>query len=35
MVYIRKTDKIWKHNFNDYMKNYKFENDQLVRVENV
>ncbi len=35
MVYIKKTDKIRKHNFNDYMKNYKFENDQLVRVENV
>lgn len=35
LVYIRKTDSIWKHNFNDYMKNYKFENNQLMRVKNV
>lgn len=35
MVYIRKTDKIWKHSFNEYMKKYKFENDQLERVKDV
>lgn len=35
LVYIRKSDMIWKHNFNDYMKNYKFENNQIVRVKNV
>jgi MoaA/NifB/PqqE/SkfB family radical SAM enzyme len=34
-VFIRKTDKIWKHNFNDYMKKYKFENDKIVRNTNV
>lgn len=32
LVFIRKTDVIWKHNFNDYMKNYKFENNQLIRI---
>jgi hypothetical protein len=31
-VYIRKTDEIWKHNFNDYMKKYKFENNRIRRV---
>jgi hypothetical protein len=34
-VFIRKTDKIWKHNFNDYMKKYKFESDKIVRNNNV
>ena len=31
LVYIRKTDEIWKHNFNDYMKKYKFENNRIRR----
>lgn len=35
LIYIRKTDMIWKHNFNDYMKKYKFENNQIVRIKNV
>lgn len=35
MVFIRKTDVIWKHNFNDYMKKYKFEDGQLKRASNV
>lgn len=35
LVYIRKTDEIWQRNFNDYMKKYKFIDNQIVRVENV
>jgi hypothetical protein len=32
-VYIRKSDSIWKQNFNDYFVNYKYENGQIVRVK--
>lgn len=35
MVYIRKTDEIWKQNFNDHMVNYKYVNGQIERVKNV
>jgi hypothetical protein len=35
MIFIRKTDIIWKHNFNDYMKKYKFINGQIERVSDV
>jgi MoaA/NifB/PqqE/SkfB family radical SAM enzyme len=31
-VYIRKTDAIWKQNFNDHMKNYKFIDGEIKRV---
>lgn len=31
-VYIRKSDSIWKQNFNDYFVKYKYENGQIVRV---
>jgi MoaA/NifB/PqqE/SkfB family radical SAM enzyme len=31
-VYIRKTDAIWKQNFNDYMKKYKFVDGEIKRV---
>lgn len=34
-VFIRKTDVIWKHSFNDYMTNYKFENNKIRRVNHV
>jgi hypothetical protein len=30
-VYIRKSDSIWKQNFNDYIQNYKFINGEIVR----
>ena len=35
MVYIRKTDEIWKQSFNDHMVNYKYINGQVERVSNV
>lgn len=35
MVYIRKTDEIWKHNFNDFMVNYKYIDGKIERVKNV
>jgi MoaA/NifB/PqqE/SkfB family radical SAM enzyme len=35
MIFIRKTDVIWQHNFNDHMKKYKFINNQIERVNNV
>ena len=31
-VYIRKTDTIWKQNFNDHFTEYKFIDNQIVRV---
>jgi hypothetical protein len=31
-VYIRKTDSIWKQNFNDYFVKYKFEDNQIKRI---
>jgi len=34
-VYIKKTDEIWKQDFNEYMVNYKFINGQIERVTNV
>ena len=34
-VYVKKTDEIWQHNFNDYMVNYKFLNGKIERVDNV
>lgn len=33
LVYIRKTDMIWKHNFNDYFKNYKYIDNKIQRIE--
>lgn len=35
LVYIRKTDMIWQRDFNDYMKKYKFVNNQIVRSTDV
>jgi MoaA/NifB/PqqE/SkfB family radical SAM enzyme len=35
MIFIRKSDIIWKHDFNNYMKKYKFINGQIERVYNV
>lgn len=34
-TYIKKTDMIWRQDFNDYMVNYKFINGQLERIKNV
>lgn len=34
-VYVKKTDEIWQHNFNDYMVNYKFLNGKIERIDNV
>ena len=34
MVYIKKTDKIWKQSFNEHMKNYKFTGTEIIRVNN-
>lgn len=33
LVYIKKTDEIWKHDFNNYMKKYKLVNNQIQRAE--
>jgi len=35
LVYIRKSDVIWKHDFNNFMKNYKFVNNRIERVSHV
>lgn len=35
LVYIRKTDAIWKHDFNEHLVKYKFENNQIVRTTDV
>lgn len=35
LVYVRKTDQIWKQDFNEYFPNYKFENNRIRRVDNV
>lgn len=35
MAYIRKTDMIWKQNFNDHMVKYKFVGDNIERVNDV
>ena len=32
LVYIKKSDKLWKQNFNDYMKNYKYIKNKIVRI---
>ena len=32
LVYIKKSDKLWKQKFNNYMKNYKYINNKIVRV---
>jgi hypothetical protein len=32
-VYIRKTDAIWKQNFNDHFKEYKFINNEITRTQ--
>lgn len=32
-VYIRKSDSIWKQNFNDFFVKYKYENGQIIRKE--
>jgi len=34
LVYIRKTDKIWKQNFNNHFKNYQFIDNKITRVNN-
>jgi hypothetical protein len=31
MKYIEKTDKIWKQDFNQHIKNYKFVNGEVIR----
>jgi MoaA/NifB/PqqE/SkfB family radical SAM enzyme len=33
LVYRKKSDEIWKQNFNDYFQNYQIEDDELVRVK--
>jgi len=33
LVYIKKTDLIWKQNFNDHFVKYKYENNKIVRKE--
>jgi len=35
LVYIRKTDKIWKQNFNNHFKNYQYIDNKIVRTNNV
>ena len=32
LVYIRKTDKLWQQDFNNYLVNYKYNNNQIERV---
>ena len=32
LVYRKKSDEIWKQNFNDYFVNYQIEDDELIRV---
>lgn len=32
LVYIRKTDTIWNHNFNDYFKKYQFIENKIIRI---
>ena len=33
LIYRKKSDKIWKQNFNQYFKKYQIIDDNLVRVE--
>ena len=33
MIYIRKSDVLWKHNFNDYFKKYKIVDNKITRIE--
>lgn len=33
MIYIRKSDVIWKHNFNDYFKKYQIIDNKITRIE--
>ena len=33
LEYIRKTDKLWHQNFNNYLVNYKYNNKQLKRIK--
>lgn len=33
LIYLKKTDTIWKQNFNDYIVNYKFVNNEIRRVK--
>jgi len=33
LVYRKKSDEIWKQNFNDYFVNYQIENNELIRVK--
>jgi hypothetical protein len=33
LVYRKKSDEIWKQDFNDYFQNYQIENKELVRVK--
>jgi hypothetical protein len=35
LVYVRKTDEIWGHSFNDYMKKFKFVNGRIERNKDV
>lgn len=34
-VYVRKTDQLWKQNFNDHITNYKFDGKEIVRINHV
>jgi MoaA/NifB/PqqE/SkfB family radical SAM enzyme len=33
MLYIEKSDKLWKQNFNDHMTNYKYKDNKIIRVK--
>lgn len=33
LVYIKKTDSIWKQNFNEHFKNYQYVDNQLIRIK--
>ena len=33
LIYRKKSDEIWGHNFNDYFENYQIEDNELVRVK--
>jgi len=33
LIYRKKSDEIWKQDFNNYFQNYQIEDDELVRVK--
>jgi len=33
MAYIKVSDKLWKQNFNDYIRNYKYEHNEIARIK--